>query len=116
MTDSTFIADLVANKAMPRLLALAPSGRPREVELSRVRECATADAPDRTDVERHGQAWTAGLLSLAERAGVGTVERRRGKPVFVFKADRPLTSGEAFDRAWPDDDPDLSDVFGSGRG
>jgi hypothetical protein len=101
MGEQSFIHDLGSKRALADLVRLAP----RALTLGEVRKVAEGQANALARVEL-GERWTEYLISLAERGGVGRLERRDGGLVFRFCEPVPDPE-DAFCEAtgpWPETD------------
>jgi hypothetical protein len=96
MSDATVIDDLAERDHLGTLCEWARAGRPIPLRRLQALAYGSANASDR---ERYGPGWLAALVDLAQRGGVGTLERSEdGAVVFVSAAEVPIHD-EAWQRA-----------------
>jgi hypothetical protein len=93
MSEESVIDDLASRRDLGVLCEWAREGRP--IPLRRVQVLVNGSA-NTSDVLRYGPGWLAALLDLAERGGVGTLERGADGAV-VF---RPAAEVPNFEDAW----------------
>jgi hypothetical protein len=93
MSDETVIDDLAERNHLGTLCDWALAGRP--IALRRLQALAYGTANTR-DRERYGPGWLAALIDLAQRGGVGHLERSEDGAV-VF---RPAVDVPSFEDAW----------------
>jgi hypothetical protein len=93
MSDATVIDDLAERDHLGTLCEWARDGRP--IPLRRLQALAYGSA-NVSDRERYGPYWLAALIHLAQRGGVGELERGEdGALVF-----RPASDVPSFEDAW----------------
>jgi hypothetical protein len=91
--SETVIDDLAERDNLAVLCEWARAGRP--IPLWRLQSLAYRSANTR-DRERYGPGWLTALIDLAQRGGVGELERDAGGAV-VF---RPALEVPSFEDAW----------------
>jgi hypothetical protein len=93
MSDETVIDDLAERDHLGTLCEWARDGHP--IPLRRLQELAYGRA-SMSDREQYGPGWLAALIDLAQRGGVGELERDADGAV-VF---RPAPEVPSFEDAW----------------
>jgi hypothetical protein len=93
MSDSTVIDDLFERNHLETLCEWARDGRPIPLQRLRALAYGSANASDR---ERYGPGWLAALVDLAQRAGVGQLERDEDGAVAFY----PMSDVPSFEDAW----------------
>jgi hypothetical protein len=96
VSGSTIIDDIASRRDLVTLIGWAQDGR--SIPLARMQELANGVARP-VDVERFGSVWLSALIDLAQRAGVGTLERREDGAIRFLPATEPPSAAEAWDRA-----------------
>jgi hypothetical protein len=102
MSDETVIDDIAERHNLGTLCEWARDGRP--IPLGRLQALAYGSA-NASDRERYGPGWLAALIDLAQRGGVGELERGEDGAVVFRPAPEVPTAEDAWRRAirtWDD--------------
>jgi hypothetical protein len=100
VSGSTIIDDLSNRRDLATLLEWAQDG---PIPVERLRWLAYGAASS-THVAAHGDHWLRTLIDVAERAGIGTLERDPTGRLVLVPGDRrpssPAAAWEAVTRSW----------------